>query len=90
MMPAPVALLVLVGLTSLFCLESRTLLRELRTGVPHLFFSPHPAYRGREGNHRSFFLWFTVAFRIFGTLVLGLMVFVAVLFLLESLGVIYS
>jgi hypothetical protein len=90
MMSPPVAIPLLIGLVILFWLEARTLLREVRTGVPHLFFSPHPAYRGREGNRRSLFLWFTVACRVFGTLVLGFMVFVAVLYLLESLGVIYQ
>jgi hypothetical protein len=89
MMSAPVSLLVLCVVSVLFYFTARTLVREVRTGVPHLFFSPHPAYRNRVANRRSVFLWFSVATRIFGTIVLGLMVVVAIAFMLESLGVIY-
>jgi hypothetical protein len=89
-MPTPVALLVLIGLAGLFYLTARTLVREVRTGVPHLFFSPHPSYRDRPVNKRSPFLWLSVFCRLWGTLLFGFMTFVAVLFLLESLGVIYQ
>ena len=89
-MSMPLALIVLMGVAIFFWLEARTLVRELKTGVPHLFFSPHPAYRGRLGNRRAAFFWFSAALRIFRTLMLALMVLVAVLFLLESLGVIYQ
>lgn len=89
-MPTWLSLIVLTGLSFLLWLDLRTLFREMKSGVPHLFFSPHPAFRGKPGNHKHPYLWFSVAFRIFGTLVLGLMVFVAFLFLLESLGVIYQ
>ena len=85
-MSTPLSLFVLAGISVLFWLTARTLLRELKTGVPHLFFSPHPAFRNRPGDHRHPYFWFTVAFRIFSTLVLALMVLVAILFLLESLG----
>jgi hypothetical protein len=89
-MSTPAALLVLAAISVLFFLMARTLIREIRTGVPHLFFSPHPAYRNRPVDRRSTFLWFSVVFRIFGTAVLAFMVVVAVAFLLESLGVIYN
>lgn len=89
-MSTPASLLLLLGISVLFWLTARTLVREIKTGVPHLFFSPHPAYRNRPVNRRSVFLWFSVVTRVFGTLVLALMVVVAVLYLLESLGVIYQ
>ena len=88
-MSTSVSILVLVATTLFLWLTARTLYREIKTGVPHLFFSPHPAFRNRPGNRKHPYLWFSVVFRIFGTLVLALMVFVAVLFLLESLGLIY-
>jgi hypothetical protein len=88
-MSAPVSLLILCGVSALFYLEARTLLRELRTGVPHLFFWPHPAYRNRAAHRGSVFLWFSTAMHIFGTFGLALMVVVGGAFLLESLGVIY-
>lgn len=88
-MSTPMSIMVLVATTIFFWLTARTLYREIKTGVPHLFFSPHPAFRDRPGNRKHPYLWFTVAFRIFGTLGLALMVFVAVLFLLESLNLIY-
>jgi len=89
-MSTPVSLIVLAAVSVLFWFTARTLVREVRTGVPHLFFSPHAAYRNRPVNRRSVFLWFSVATRVFGTLVLALMVVVAVAYLLESLGVIYQ
>jgi hypothetical protein len=85
-----VSILVLVAVSVLFWLTARTLVREMRTGIPHLFFSPHPAYRNRPVNRKSPFLWFSALVRVWCVLILGLMVFVAVLFLLESLGVIYQ
>lgn len=81
--------LVLIAAAILLGLWARTLYQEIRTGVPHLFFAPHPAFRDRPGNRKHPYLWFSVAFRIFGTLVLALMMFVAFLFLMESLGLIY-
>ncbi|ALG60328.1 MULTISPECIES: hypothetical protein [Citromicrobium] len=88
-MSTPMSMIVLVATTLFFWLTARTLYREIKTGVPHLFFSPHPAFRNRAGNRKQPYLWFTVAFRIVGTLGLALMVFTAVLFLLESLNLIY-
>jgi hypothetical protein len=90
MMSTPASFLVLCGIAILFFLTARTLVREVRTGVPHLLFSPHPAYRNRPVNRRSAFLWFSVVLRIFGTVGLSLMVIVAVAFLLGSLGVIHQ
>jgi hypothetical protein len=89
-MATPASLLVLCGVSVLFYVTVRTLVREIRTGVPHLFFSPHPAYQNRTVDRRSAFLWFSIIFRVFGTLILAFMVIVAVAFLLESLGVIYQ
>ena len=89
-MSTPAAILLLTGLSGLFWLQLRTLVRERRTGVPHLFWWPHPAYRNRPVNRRSTFLLFSTASHVFGVVVLGLMVFVAVLYLLESLHVIYQ
>ncbi len=88
-MSTPASILVLIAAAILLWLEARTLYREIRTGVPHLFFAPHPALRNRPGNRKHPYLWFTVVFRLIGTLVLALMVLVALLFLLESLGLIY-
>ncbi len=88
-MSTPASALVLIAAAILLWLEARTLYREIRTGVPHLFFAPHPAFRDRPGNRKHPYLWFTVVFRVFGTLVLALMVFAAFLFLMESLGLIY-
>jgi len=90
MMSTPVSLLVLLAVSILFWLELRTLIRERKSGVPYLFWWPHPAYRNRPINRRSAFLLFSSAGHVFGVFVLGLMVFVTVLFLLESLGVIYQ
>ncbi len=88
-MSTPLSIVILVTTTIFFWLTARTLFREVKTGVPHLFFSPHPAFRNRPGDRKHPYLWFTVALRVFGTLGLALMVFVAFLFLLESLGLIY-
>ncbi|PKP86807.1 MAG: hypothetical protein CVT78_11160 [Alphaproteobacteria bacterium HGW-Alphaproteobacteria-17] len=88
-MSTPMSVLVLIAAMTIFWFEAHTLYREIKTGVPHLFFSPHPAFRNLPGNRKHPYLWFTVALRVFGTLVLALMVCVAVLFLLESLGLVY-
>jgi len=87
-MPIWMSALVLAGLSGLLCVQVRTLVREVRTGVPHLFFVPHPAYRNRPVNRRSIFLKFTIASDVFGTAVLTLMWLVSIAFLLESLGLI--
>lgn len=88
-MSTPVSALVLIATAILFWSEARTLHREIKTGVPHLFFSPHPAFRNRPGNRTHPYLWFTVGFRVCRTLGLALMFFVAILFLMESLSLIY-
>ena len=85
-MSTPLSLILLAVASVLFWLTARTLIRELRTRVPHLFFEPHPAFENRSGNRRHPYLWFTAAIRIFATLGLALMAFVALLFVLESLG----
>jgi hypothetical protein len=88
-MPTWVSLLILIGVSILLYLQARTLVREIKTGIPYLFFSPHPAYRNRPVNRRSLFLKFSIVFDAFGTAVLTIMWVVAVAFLLESLSVIY-
>jgi hypothetical protein len=89
-MSTPISLLVLIAVTTLFWLELRTLIRERKSGVPYLFWWPHPAFRSRPANRRSGFLLFSSAGHVFGVFVLGLMVVTAIAFLLESLGVIYQ
>jgi hypothetical protein len=86
MMSAPIALLILLVVCTLFYFTARTLVRELKTGVPHLFFSPHPAYRHRPVNRRGIFFWFSVGTRAFGVVGLALMTAVALAFLVEALG----
>ena len=83
---AIVGMIVLGGLTYL---EARTVHRQVTTGVPYLFFSPHPAYRNRPPNKRSAFLWFSVFSHSWGVMVLGLATFLCGAYLLEDLGVIY-
>lgn len=88
-MSTPASALVLIAAVILLWLEARTLYREIRTGVPYLFFAPHSAFRNRPGSRKHPYLWFTVVFRVLRTLALALMMFVAFLFLMESLGMVY-
>jgi hypothetical protein len=89
-MSTPVSLLIMLAAPLLIWFELRTLVRERKSGVPYLFWWPHPAYRNRPVNRQSALLLFSTASHIFGILVLGMVTFLAVLYLLESLGVIYQ
>ena len=88
-MPVLISLLLLIGVSGLLYLQWRTLIREMRTEVPHLFFSPHPAYRNRPVNRQSLFLRFSIGMRVFSVAVLILMVVIAAGYLLESVLAVY-
>ena len=89
-MPWWLAIVAIIALGALTYLEARTVYRQVATGVPYLFFKPHPAYRNKSPNKRSVFLWFSVFSHGWGVMVFGLMTVVSGAFLLEDLGVIYS
>ena len=89
-MPWWVAILSMTVLGTLTYFEVRTVYRQVVTGVPYLFFKPHPSYRDRPPNKRSVFLWLSVFSHAWGVTVFGLMTVVSGAFLLEDLGVIYS
>jgi hypothetical protein len=80
-MPAWAALLGTVVLGALAFFEARTVFRSASSGVPYLFFTPHPAFRNRAPNKRSGFLWFSVFGHAWGTMVFGLSAMVCAAFL---------
>lgn len=71
-MPGWLAFLGTIVLAGLAFLEGRTLVRSVKTGVPYLFFKPHPAYKNRLPNRNSPFLWFSVFGHVWGVMVFGL------------------
>ena len=80
-MPTWLALLSTVALASLTYLEVRTLKRQLDSGIPYLFFSPHPAYRNSPPNSRSIFFKFSAFGHAWGAIVCGLGTLICAAFL---------
>jgi hypothetical protein len=81
-MPTWLALILTILLGGLTYLEARTVYRSTTSGVPYLFFHPHPSYRNRPANKRSGFLWFSVFGHAWGVMVFGLSTIVCAAFLL--------
>jgi len=88
-MPWWLAIIGMAALGGLTYLEARTVYRQVTTGVPYLFFAPHPAYRTKTPNRRSVFLWFGIFGHAWGVMVFALMTILCGAYLLEDLGVIY-